>query len=341
MAGCAERQDQVDADLTLIGSWNQVNDDIADISVGRDQLFVASNENRGFLVFNRSEEGAPRPVATYRSADSLYAPGDVSFISSFLLADSLLFLKLQTNLLAFNVSNPYAGSYIRPFFASGVNNEDGFHDAAGYQYLVYCDRSDGILVQKFSDRDDSSHPDPAGRWFYSGDSPPPGYRYSWNGFNNDGNDLATDGNLLYLANGRYGLSIMRFNGDPVLVDLDILSTLALPGDALRLSVQDGLVVVALGGNGFAVVDASDPSRPYLKSVTIPGGTTLDVSLDANHAVLANSSKGVLIYDLRDPARPRQRYRFTSNYARRLRVTPERIYVADRDDGLLILANPLH
>ncbi|MCA9786514.1 MAG: hypothetical protein KC488_08170, partial [Candidatus Cloacimonetes bacterium] len=130
MAGCAERQDQVDADLTLIGSWNQVNDDIADISVGRDQLFVASNENRGFLVFNRSEEGAPRPVATYRSADSLYAPGDVSFISSFLLADSLLFLKLQTNLLAFNVSNPYAGSYIRPFFASGVNNEDGFHDAA-------------------------------------------------------------------------------------------------------------------------------------------------------------------------------------------------------------------
>ena len=287
LVGCAERQDQVEGDMTLIGSWNRVNNDVADVSVGPEQIFVASNENRGFLVFNRSEESAPRPVGTYRSADSLYAPGDVSFISSFLMADSLLFLKLQTNLLAFNVARPFDGRYIRPFFASGVNNEAGFRDtAAGYQYLVYCDRSDGILVQKFSDRNDASHPDQAGRWFYTGENPPTGYRFSWNGFPNDGNDLVTDGDLLYLANGRFGLSIMRFNGDPVLVDLDILATVTLPGDALRMEVQNGLAVIVLGSNGFAVVDVSDPSRPYLRSVTNPGGTSLDVALVDGHAVLA-------------------------------------------------------
>jgi hypothetical protein len=341
LVGCAERQDQVEGDMTLIGSWNRVNNDVADVSVGPEQIFVASNENRGFLVFNRSEESAPRPVGTYRSADSLYAPGDVSFISSFLMADSLLFLKLQTNLLAFNVARPFDGRYIRPFFASGVNNEAGFRDtAAGYQYLVYCDRSDGILVQKFSDRNDANHPDQAGRWFYTGENPPTGYRFSWNGFPNDGNDLVTDGDLLYLANGRFGLSIMRFNGDPVLVDLDILATVTLPGDALRMEVQDGLAVIVLGSNGFAVVDVSDPSRPYLRSVTNPGGTSLDVALVDGHAVLAATSKGVLVYDLGDPANPRQRYRFTSNYARRVQVMDNRIYVADRDDGLLILDNPL-
>ena len=96
----------------------------------------------------------------------------------------------------------------------------------------------------------------------------------------------------------------------------------------------------LGSNGFAVVDVSDPSRPYLRSVTNPGGTSLDVALVDGHAVLAATSKGVLVYDLGDPANPRQRYRFTSNYARRVQVMDNRIYVADRDDGLLILDNPL-
>lgn len=341
LAGCAERQDQVEGDMTLIGSWNRVNNDVADVAVGPDKIFVASNEGRGFLVFNRSEESAPRPVGSYTAADSLYAPGDESFISSFLMADSLLFLKLQTNLLAFNVARPFEGQYIRPFFASGVNNEDSYHDAAaGYQYLMYCDRSDGILVQKFSDRNDLTHPDQAGRWFYSGDNPPTGYRFSWNGFGNDGNDLVTDGQLLFLANGRFGLTILRFNGDPVLVDLDILATVTLPGDALRLEVQDGLAVVVLGSNGFAVVDVSDPSRPYLRSVTNPGGTSLDVALEDGHAVIAATSRGTLVYDLSNPADPVQRYRFTSNYARRVQLDGDRIFVADRDDGLLILDNPL-
>ncbi|MCA9784765.1 MAG: hypothetical protein KC518_14370, partial [Candidatus Cloacimonetes bacterium] len=197
-----------------------------------------------------------------------------------------------------------------------------------------------IVVRKFSDTDRADHPDQAGRWFYNGSNPPLGYRYSYNSFSNDGNDLVLKDDLMFLANGRYGLTILRFNGDPVLADMDVIAQLPLPGDALRLSLEDNLLAVALGGNGFAVIDVADPSRPYLRSMEAPGGTTLDVEVVDEHAFLANSSKGLLVYHLGDPTRPRLRYQYASRYARRLRVTDQRVYLADRDDGLLILDNPL-
>ncbi len=340
-ASCAERQDTIDGGIDQVGAWFSVNNDVADLSLGEDYFFVASNEGRGFRVFNRDEEGSPQPVGSYTSDDSLYAPGDNSFISSFLLADSLLMLKLQTNLLVFNVADPFQPRFLRPIFASGVNQEDGYHDAAsGYTYMVYCDRSDGIVVRKFSDLDTEEHPDQAGRWFYDGSNPPAGYRFSFNSFSNDGNDLVLRDDLLFLANGRYGLTVLRFNGDPVLADLSVIAQLGLPGDALRLSLEEDLLVVAMGGNGFAVIDVADPSRPYLRSVESPGGTSLDVEVVDEHAFLANSSKGLLVYNLSDPRHPRLSYQRESRYARRLRVDGDRVYVADRDDGLLILDNPL-
>jgi len=65
-----------------------------------------------------------------------------------------------------------------------------------------------------------------------------------------------------------------------------------------------------------------------------------VELALDHAFIANSSKGTRVVDLRDPALPHLRWEFESGYARRLRLANGRIYVADRDEGLLILDNPL-
>jgi hypothetical protein len=119
-----------------------------------------------------------------------------------------------------------------------------------------------------------------------------------------------------------------------------IASLRLPGDAIRLAVRDGLAALALGSGGLAVVDVADPSRPYLASVLRPGGTTLDVELKDRHAYLANSSKGVIVADLRDPALPVPRWEYAHGYAQRLHLADGRIYVADQDEGLLILADPL-
>jgi len=105
-------------------------------------------------------------------------------------------------------------------------------------------------------------------------------------------------------------------------------------------VEDGLAAVALGGDGLAVVEVTDPNRPYLRGVLRPGGTTLDVELSRGHAYLANSSKGVIVADLGDPARPVPRWQYEHGYARRIHLDGGRLYVADQNDGLLILADPL-
>jgi len=300
---------------------------------------VPANERAALLVFERGSEAAPAPVGGAAGLDTLYAPGDHDYLSSYLLADSLLFLKLATNLLAFDVSDPLRPVYVRNFFASGVNqvaavSEDGWH------YLYYSDRSDGLSVHGFP-ADAAAWP--AGspqRWFVEGASPPAGYVDTFVDYENDGNDVALVDDLLLLADGRYGLKIFRLGSPRLPLRLEELATLRLPGDALRLAVADGVAAVALGGEGLAVVDVSDPSRPYLRSLFKPGGTTLDVELSRGHAYLACSSKGVIVVDLRDPSRPAPRWQREAGYARRVRVDGGRIYAADRDEGLLVLADPL-
>lgn len=339
LAGCAEREDAIQSELPLIGAWTDANGEVADCAVGSRYLYVAANERAGVLVFDREAESAPTPVGGATGLDSLYAPGDGEYISSHLLADSLLFLKLATNLLAFDVSDPLRPVFVRNFFASGVNqvetvSEDGWH------YLYYSDRSDGLSVHAFpadAAAYDAGSPE---RWFVAGDNPPGEYVDTFQAYENDGNDLRVIGDLLYLADGRYGLKVFRLGLPRLPLRIEELATLRLPGDAIRLDVENGLAAVAMGGEGLAVVDVSDPSRPYLRSLFRPGGTTLDVELESGHAYLANSSKGALVVDLRDPSLPLPRWAHATSYARRVHLSDGRIYLADRDEGLLVLADPL-
>jgi len=339
LMSCARRQDAEQARLELVGAWSGVYDEVADISVGGELLFVSSNERRGVLLFDLDHEAAPAPVGGFTDLDSLYSAEDAYFLSSYLYADSLLFLKLETNLLAFNVADPFQPDYVRTIFASGVNNEFGLSED-GFHYLYYSDRSDGLTVLRFLADLAGTQPGDDGRWFWDGAQPGTSDLGFFGDYENDGNDLVVQGDLLYLADGRYGLEIFRLTGERVPMTVELLSVLRLPGDALRLAVDDGLAAVALGGAGLAAVDVSDPSRPYLRSLLEPGGTVLDVELALDHAFIANSSKGTRVVDLRDPALPHLRWEFESGYARRLRLANGRIYVADRDEGLLILDNPL-
>lgn len=339
LTACADREDAVQSELALIGAWTDAYGEIADCSVGSDYLFVAANERRGVLVFDRSDDAAPAPVGGATGLDSLYAPGDADYISSYLLADSLLFMKLATNLLAFDVRDPLEPVYLRNFFASGVNQIDAVSED-GWHYLYYSDRSDGLSVHRFPADADAYAPGAPERWFVDGNNPPGDYVDTFVDYENDGNDLKVQGDLLYLADGRFGLKIFRLGLPRLPLRIEELSSLRLPGDAIRLDVDGGVAAVALGGDGLAVVDVSDPSRPYLRSLLKPGGTTLDVELKGGHAYLACSSKGVLVADLRDPARPLPRWEHPTSYARRVHVAGGRIYAADRNDGLLILADPL-
>jgi hypothetical protein len=339
LQSCAEREDTLQSELSLVGSWTDSWGEVADLAVGQDMLFVAANQRAGVLTFARSDEAAPFPLGGAPGIDTLYAPGDVDYISAHLLADRFLFLKLATNLLAFDAADPLHPRYLRTFFASGVNEVATLVED-GQAFLYYSDRSDGLSVHSFPLDTTGLAADDPGRWFMDGDNPPNDFVDTFQAYENDGNDLVVVGDLVYLADGRFGLKIFQHQGARMPMHLEEIASLRLPGDAIRLSVQDGLAALAMGGEGLAVVDVSDPSRPYLRSVLQPGGTTLDVELRDGHAYLANSSKGLIVADLRDPSRPVPRWQYEHGYARRVHLDGGRVYVADQDLGLLILEDPL-
>jgi hypothetical protein len=339
LQSCAEREDAIQSEMSLVGSWSSTWGDVADVAVGDEVLYLAANERAGVLTFPLSAEAAPYPAGGAPGIDSLYAPGDLDYLSAHLLAERYLFLKLATNLLAFDVQDPLHPRYIRTFFASGVNEVETVVED-GMAYLYYSDRSDGLSLHSFPlDTTGLAANDPA-RWFHLGANPTTDFVDTFQDYENDGNDLDVVDDLIFLADGRYGLKIFQHQGSRTPMQLGELATLRLPGDALRLSVRNGLAAVALGTGGLAIVDVSDPSRPYLRSVLRPGGTTLDVELKDDHAYLACSSKGVIVADLSDPTLPVPRWQHQEGYARRLHLGHGRIYVADQDEGLLILADPL-
>jgi hypothetical protein len=346
---CADRQDAIQSELDLVGSWSGIYNEVGAVSSGQDFFFVADNARKGFLLFQKSDETAPSPVGGALGLDSLYAPGDEDFISSYLVDDHFLFLKLATNLLVFDVSDVSDLRFVRNFFASGVNHETVVSELTTasdgserlFHYLYYSDRSDGLSLHAFPSDTSGLAPEAPERWFLEGGNPPNDLVDTFTDYENDGNDLIVVGDYLYLANGRFGLSIFRVGSPRLPLVLDEVATLRLPGDAIRLAVQDGVAAVALGSSGLAVVDVQDPSRPLLKSVLEPGGTTFDVELNEQHAYLANSSKGVIIADLTVLERPSMRYQFSDGYARRVKVSDGRVLVADRELGFLILDDPLN
>lgn len=339
LQSCADRQDTLQAELARVGSWSDSWGEVADLAVGAQHLFVADNQRAGILTFQRASEAAPFPAGGAPGIDSLYAPGDGNYISAHLLAGRFLFVKLATNLLAFDAAQPLAPRYLRTFFASGVNEVATLVED-GEAYLYYSDRSDGLSMHHFPLDTTGLPADDAGRWFMRGDNPDNDHVDTFLDYENDGNDLVVAGDLVYLADGRFGLKVFQHQGPRAPMHLAEIASLRLPGDAIRLAVRDGLAALALGSGGLAVVDVADPSRPYLASVLRPGGTTLDVELKDRHAYLANSSKGVIVADLRDPALPVPRWEYAHGYAQRLHLADGRIYVADQDEGLLILADPL-
>ncbi|MDP2360460.1 MAG: hypothetical protein Q8O14_06875 [bacterium] len=336
---CADREDALQSGLNLVGAWSDTYNEVADLAVGTDMLFVAANQRAGVLTFARGDEAAPFPRGGAPGIDSLYAPGDRSYISAAQVADRFLFLKLSTNLLAFDIRNPLQPRHVRTFFASGVNQVEALIED-GLVHLYYSDRSDGLSLHSFPLDTAGLAPGDPGRWFMNGDNPTSDYVSTFTAFENDGNDLEVEGDIIYLADGRFGLKVFQHQGARRPMRLAEIASLRLPGDALRIAVQDGLAAIAMGGDGLAVVDVSAPNRPYLRSVLKPGGTTLDVELGGRHAYLANSSRGVIVADLRDPARPLPRWQQSSSYARRIKLDGGRIYVADQIDGLLILDDPL-
>jgi hypothetical protein len=111
---------------------------------------------------------------------------------------------------------------------------------------------------------------------------------------------------VYLSIGKYGgLQVVQqtpIEGQ-VRVRLKELATFETTGDARRVEHVDGLLYVADGRAGLAIVDVSDPARPVMTATLRVGGDVQDVVAQYPYVYLAAGAAGLVVVDTFDPHFP--------------------------------------
>ena len=120
-------------------------------------------------------------------------------------------------------------------------------------------------------------------------------------------DIAIEGTIVYLANGRHGLQIVDA-ADPTAPR--IVGELETPGDAVRVALSEAYALVADDVGGLQVIDVADPAEPRLVgSYDTDGAHARGIAASGNLACLTTTSSGpltrgaLIALDISDPTNP--------------------------------------
>ena len=118
-------------------------------------------------------------------------------------------------------------------------------------------------------------------------------------------DVVTAGTIAYATDSPSGLYVFDLSRPGMPEPVGIVHAPAAPRD-IEVSVGTDsrpTLIVGAGGGDLQVYDVSDPAAPRkLSSFETPGRATR-VSLDGDHAFVADTEAGVQVVDLSDPANP--------------------------------------
>ena len=118
-------------------------------------------------------------------------------------------------------------------------------------------------------------------------------------------DVVTAGTIAYATDSPSGLYVFDLSRPGMPEPVGVVHAPAAPRD-IEVSVGTDsrpTLLVGAGGGDLQVYDVSDPTAPRkLSSFETPGRATR-VSLDGDHAFVADTEAGVQVVDLSDPANP--------------------------------------
>ncbi len=101
--------------------------------------------------------------------------------------------------------------------------------------------------------------------------------------------------FLFVANGRFGLSVVGVRGG-----MHLMSRLALPGLANDIVLDGNVAAVSLGGHGLATVDISNPHAPVLLDTAMTAGAVWGSGI-TGHQVVTGSWYVLETFDVSVPA----------------------------------------
>lgn len=107
-------------------------------------------------------------------------------------------------------------------------------------------------------------------------------------------NIASSGDYLFIANGRYGLCAARAG-----TNLTEAANLDLPGLANDIELDGNTAVISLGDDGIATVDVSNPANPVLLDIAPSMGCAWGLGL-RNHNVAVGSWRALEVFDVTNP-----------------------------------------
>ncbi len=165
-------------------------------------------------------------------------------------------------------------------------------------------------------------------------------------FHTDGyakSTLATqDRSKLFVATGEMGLSIFDIsNWEEGYGSYPLLSSIGLPGYAenIYLMEEQSLAFVTCGKKGLQVVDYSDLSNVHIVGSYDSGGYAFELAYQDNKIYMTAKGGGLHIIDVTSPTNPTVLGIIDSEYALGVSLDDTYIYVADKEEGILVIEKP--
>jgi len=277
-------------------------------------LYVAQGEG-GLSIYNVDDPKNPFLVSLTTERLRGYA-GKIA------MKDSVVYLAANTfGINVVDVRDP--DTPVVTITNLGIKPAKNFHVMGNYLFTAISEQGVGIAEISYP-----AEPDIRGQF------PTTGYAY--------GLTTSSDSNFLFVAGGEMGLSIYNISdfqeGYGIYPRAGWCDT---PGDAEAIVLNESISVafLACGTAGLQIIDYSDTTNIFIAGSYDSAGYAKDLLYRDNRIYLSAQLGGLQIIDVTDITAPKLLGAVETKYALGLDMDDQYIYLADEDEGIIIISIP--
>ena len=284
-----------------------------DVVVKDTLVYIAQGEG-GLGIINASDPSSPKLLANLIEGCRGYSSKIAQLDSIIYIASGLFGITM------INVADPN-----NPEFFNNRNLKPGKDFCIYKKFLLIAVSEEGVWI---ADNSDPFHPNPT--------SPltPPGYA--------QGVACSSDSNYILVAVGEMGLAFYDISQlQTGTGNYPLIKVVDTDGYAENVCINPGMPIayVASGKGGLAIIDYSDSLDIKLASKFDTGGYAKEVFYQSGKVYITTELRGLQIIDVSNPSAPYRIGTIQTGYAKGVTADDHFIYVADEDEGLIIISIP--
>ncbi len=277
-------------------------------------LYIAQGEG-GLIIYNVDDPLNPVLV-------SLTTEGLRGYAGKIAMKDSAVYLAANTfGINVVDVRDP--DTPVVTITNLGIKPARSFHVMGKFLFTAISEQGVGIADVSYP-----TEPDIRGQF------PTTGYAY--------GLTTSADSNYLFVAGGEMGLSIYDISdfqeGFGIYPQVGWCDT---PGDAEAIIIDESQSVayLACGTAGLQVISYADSANIFIAGSFDSTGYAKDLKMHGNRIYLSAELGGLQIIDVSDFTAPKLIGAVETKYALGFDMDEDYIYLADEDEGMIIISIP--